>query len=147
MSRATAHKWLARYEIGGGAGLRDRSSRPHRSPKRLSRARAQAILARRDDHLEGPHRIGWELGESPSTVSRVLARYHRPRLCDIDRATRTVVRYERDRPGEPVHVDVKKQGRIPDGGGWRLHGRGPGVARLRAQRPHATRDGASAAGL
>ena len=86
-------------------------------------------MARRDDHAEGPHRIGWELGESPSTVHRVLTRHRRPRLCDIDRATRTVVRYERDRPGELVHVDVKKQGRIPDGGGWRVHGRGSAAQR------------------
>jgi transposase InsO family protein len=124
VSRATAYKWLARYDTGGDAALADRTSRPHRSPTRLSLAREAAILARRDDHLEGPHRIGWELGEAPSTVSRVLVRHGRVRLCDIDRATRTVVRYERDRPGELVHVDVKKQGRIPDGGGWRVHGRG-----------------------
>lgn len=124
MSRATAYKWLARYDTAGDAGLVDRSSRPHRSPARLSPQREAAILNRRDTHLEGPHRIGWELGEAASTVSRVLARHHRPRLCDLDRATRTVVRYQRERPGELVHVDVKKQGRIPDGGGWRVHGRG-----------------------
>src|SRR5204863_971112 len=54
----------------------------------------------------------------------VLRRNGVPRLADIDRPTRTVVRYERDRPGELVHIDVKKQARIPDGGGWRMHGRG-----------------------
>jgi transposase InsO family protein len=106
----------------------------------LSPEREAAILQRRRDTLEGPHRIGWALGESHSTVHRVLRRNGMARLCDIDRATRTVVRYERDRPGELVHVDVKKQGRIPDGGGWRIHGRGAGVARLRWQEPHA-RDG------
>ena len=141
VSRSTAHKWLDRFDAEGAAGLLDRSSRPHRSPTRLSPEREAAIIARREQTLEGPHRIGWALGESHSTVHRVLRRNAMPRLCDIDRATRTVVRYERDRPGELVHVDVKKQGRIPDGGGWRIHGRGAGVARLRAQRPHATRDG------
>ncbi|MFA9447196.1 DDE-type integrase/transposase/recombinase, partial [Egicoccus sp. AB-alg6-2] len=55
-----------------------------------------------------------------------------PRLADLDRATRTVVRYQRERPGELLHVDVKKQGRIPDGGGWRFHGRG-NAPELRAQ--------------
>jgi len=139
-------KWLARYDTAGDAGLADRSSRPHHSPARLSPAREDAILQRRDDFLEGPHRIGWELGEAHSTVSRVLARHHRPRLADLDRATRTratrtVVRYQRDRPGELVYVDVKKQGRIPDGGGWRVHGRATGTPRLRGSRPHASRDG------
>ena len=133
-ARATAHKWLARYDAEGEAGLRDRSSRPHRSPARLSAVREHAILERRARTLEGPHRIGWALGEARSTVHRVLARHAVPRLCDLDRATRTVVRYQRDRPGELVHVDVKKQGRIPDGGGWRVHGRG-NAARLRDQRP------------
>lgn len=141
VSRATAHKWLARYDTAGDVGLADRSSRPHHSPARLSPAREDAILARRDEHLEGPHRIGWELGEAHSTVSRVLARHHRPRLADLDRATRTVVRYQRDRPGELIHVDIKKQGRIPDGGGWRVHGRATGTPRLRDSRPHASRDG------
>ena len=102
------------------------SSRPHRSPNRLSPARETAIVQRREQTLEGPHRIGWALGESHSTVHRVLRRHGVPRLRDIDRATHVVVRYERDRPGELVHVDVKKQGRIPDGGGWRVLGRPAG---------------------
>ena len=124
ISRACAYGWLRRFDSEGEAGLVDRSSRPHRSANRLSPQREAAIVARRQDTLEGPHRIGWALGESHSTVHRVLRRHGMPRLCDIDRATRTVVRYQRDRPGELVHVDVKKQGRIPDGGGWRAHGRG-----------------------
>jgi transposase InsO family protein len=122
VARATAYKWLARDDAEGEAGLADRSSRPRRSPARLSPAREAAILARRADRLEGPHRIGWALGESRSTVYRVLRRHHIPRLCDLDRATRTVVRYQRQRPGELVHVDVKKQGRVPEGGGWKTLG-------------------------
>jgi transposase len=122
-STATGHKWLRRFRAEGPEGLQDRSSRPHRSPTRLSHAREQAILQRRWSRLEGPHPIAWALGEAPSTVHRVLRRLGASRLADIDRATRVVVRYERDRPGELVHVDIKKQGRIPAGGGWRVHGR------------------------
>ena len=71
-------------------------------------------------------------GVPARTVSRVLARHRVPRLCALDPITgevirsskATTVRYERERPGELVHMDVKKIGRIPDGGGWRAHGRG-----------------------
>ncbi len=122
-SRATAHKWIRRFDREGVAGLSDRSSRPHGSPRRLSQRREAAILQRRDAQLEGPHRIAWALGESRSTVHKVLRRNGRPRICDLDKATRCVVRYERERPGELVHVDIKKLGRIPDGGGWRAVGR------------------------
>jgi transposase InsO family protein len=124
VSRATAHKWLRRYDQEGWDGLVGRSSAPHRCPHRLSPEREQAILARREATLHGPHRIAWDTGEARSTVWRVLRRHGVPRLADLDRATRTVVRYQRERPGELLHVDVKKQGRIPDGGGWRFHGRG-----------------------
>jgi transposase InsO family protein len=122
-SPATGYKWLRRFQAEGVHGLLDRSSRPHRSPTRLSSARERAIVAYRMDTLGGPHRIAWALGEAPSTVHRVLRRLRVPRLRDLDRPTRTVVRYERERPGELLHVDVKKQGRIPPGGGWRVHGR------------------------
>ncbi len=122
-SAATGYKWVRRFTAEGVDGLQDRSSRPHRSPMRLSPAREAAIAARREATLEGPHRIAWALGEVPSTVHRVLRRLGVPRLRDLDRPTRTVVRYERERPGELVHVDIKKQGRIPAGGGWRVHGR------------------------
>lgn len=122
-SSATGYKWIRRFTAEGVDGLRDRSSRPHHSPARLSARREAAIMARRAATLEGPHRIGWALGEAPSTVHRVLRRSGMPRLADLDRPTRTVVRYERERPGELIHVDIKKQGKIPAGGGWRVHGR------------------------
>lgn len=130
-SRATVHKWLRRFCTEGEAGLHDRSSRPHTSPRRLCPERERAILERRAGTLEGPHRIGWALGVPRSTVHRVLSRNGVPRLCDLDRPTRQVVRYERERPGELVHVDVKKLGRIPSGGGWRVHGRSERPARHR----------------
>jgi transposase InsO family protein len=122
-SPATGYKWIRRFVTEGLGGLHDRSSRPHRSPARLSPVREHAILARREATLEGPHRIAWALGEVPSTVHRVLARLGAPRLRDLDRPTRTVVRYERERPGELIHVDIKKQAKVPRGGGWRIHGR------------------------
>jgi transposase InsO family protein len=134
-SSATGYKWIRRFTAEGPEGLRDRSSRPRRSPARMCPDREAAILARRQATLEGPHRIAWALGEAPSTVHRVLRRLGAPRLRDLDRPTRVVVRYERERPGELVHVDVKKQGRIPAGGGWRIHGRDrrAGSRRLRGQ--------------
>jgi transposase InsO family protein len=125
---ATVHKWVRRYRDEGDAGLADRSSRPRCSPARLSAQREAAILAYRAEHRVGAHRIGWALGEAQSTVSAVLARHRVGRLADLDRPTGQVVRYQRDRPGELLHVDVNKQGRIPDGGGWRVHGRGRGVS-------------------
>jgi transposase InsO family protein len=123
VSLATAYKWLRRWRAEGLAGLTDRSSRPQRSPRRLPAAREQAILAHRAAWRVGPHRIGWALGEAHSTVHAVLRRYQVARLADLDRPTGQVVRYQRQRPGELVHLDVKKQGRIPDGGGHRIHGR------------------------
>jgi transposase InsO family protein len=138
VSRATAHKWLRRYDDEGFDGLVGRSSTPHRRPHRLSPERERAILDRREATLHGPHRIAWATGEARSTVWRVLRRHGVPRLTDLDRATRTVVRYQRERPGELLHVDVKKQGRIPDGGGWRTHGRG-NAGRL-AEQERRTRD-------
>jgi transposase len=122
-SVATAYKWLRRYAAEGCEGLEDRPCRPHRTPRRLSGDREAAIVARRARTLDAPHRIAWTLGEAPATVYRVLRRHGVPRLRDLDRPSRTVVRYERERPGELLHVDVKKQGRVPEGGGWRVHGR------------------------
>jgi transposase InsO family protein len=124
VSVATAYKWLGRWRAEGLAGLADRSSRPRTSPRRLPAAREQAILAYRAAHRVGPDRIGWALGEAASTVHAVLVRHRVPRLWELDRPSGQAVRYQRQRPGELVHLDVKKQGRIPDGGGHRVHGRG-----------------------
>src|SRR5215471_4817507 len=87
ISRATAYKWLRRYRAEGEAGLLDRSSRPHRSPRRTTDEREAAILAARAEWRYGPDRLGPLLGLAPSTVHRVLARRGLSRLRDADRVT------------------------------------------------------------
>jgi transposase InsO family protein len=124
ISRATGYKWWARYRTEGLAGLADRSSRAHRIPRRTSAERERQVLALRRERKLGPHRIGPLLGMPASTVHAVLTRHGMSRLAWMDRPTGQVIRrYERDRPGELIHVDVKKLGRLRDGGGWRVHGR------------------------
>ncbi|MFD9211506.1 IS481 family transposase [Streptomyces sioyaensis] len=124
ISRPTAHKWMRRWRTQGEAGLHDRPSRPHTTPHRTPVAVEDQVCRLRQDRKLGPARIGPILGLPASTVHRVLARHGLNRLGFLDRPTGQVIRrYERSRPGELVHVDVKKLGRIPDGGGWRIHGR------------------------
>jgi len=139
ISRRCVAKWLARFRAGGEAGLTDRSSRPRTCPRRTSSSIERRIVALRRAERRGPDWLAAELGVAARTVSRVIARHGLPRLCELDpitgevlRASKaTAVRYERDRPGELVHMDVKKIGRIPAGGGWRVHGRGAGDNRDR----------------
>jgi transposase InsO family protein len=126
ISRATAYKWVRRYRTEGEAGLLDRSSRPHRSPRRLSSLREAEILAARAEWRYGPDRLGPLLGLPPSTVHRVLVRRGFSRLRDADRVTAAPVRYVACHPGALLHQDHKKLGRIPDGGGWRGLGRADG---------------------
>jgi transposase InsO family protein len=128
ISRATAYKWWARWRVEGDAGLWDRSSRPHRSPRRTRRSAERRIAALRRSRKLGPARIGPILDLAPSTVYAVLVRLGLNRLRWLDRPTgRVIRRIHTDRPGELVHVDVKKLGRIPAGGGWRAHGRSEAV--------------------
>ncbi len=122
-SRQTAYKWLRRFREEGRCGLEDRSSAPRRCPHRLGDNEVAQIVATRLTTLHGPHRLAYALGRPRSTVYGVLRREGVNRLSFIDRPTRTVVRYERGRPGELLHVDVKKLGRIRDGGGWKMLGR------------------------
>jgi transposase InsO family protein len=132
ISRKCVRTWITRYDAEGEAGLVDRSSRPLSSPTRTAVEVEDRIVALRSAERRGPDWLGAELGVPARTVSRVLARRGQPRLCQLDPMTgevirsskQTAVRYEKDRPGELVHMDVKKLGRIPDGGGWRAHGRG-----------------------
>jgi transposase InsO family protein len=108
-SRQTASKWVNRRRRE--ECLQDRSSRPHRSPRRTSEAVEQAILRAPEELREGPHVIGWALGLAASTVHAVLRRHGRSRLVGWP-VREEVVRYERSSPGELVHVDIKKLGRI-----------------------------------
>jgi transposase InsO family protein len=124
VSRPTAYKWWHRWQEEGIDGLADRSSRPHRCPHRTSAEIEAEILALRTELKRGPARIGLQLGVPASTVHRVLCRLGLNRLAWMDRPSgRVIRRIKTDHPGELVHVDVKKLGRIPDGGGWRGHGR------------------------
>jgi transposase InsO family protein len=108
-SRQTASKWVARARRG--EGLADRSSRPRRSPRRTPAVVEQAVLQARAKLRLGPHPLGWALGLAASTVRAILRRHGcsrlRPRL-----PREAIVRDERERPGELLHVDVKKLGRI-----------------------------------
>jgi transposase len=123
VSRATAHKWLRRFREEGIDGLQDRSSAPYRRPQALPVREVDRILRARRRLKVGPHRLGPQLGHPRSTVYGVLRRHGLSRLVHLDRVSATPVRFERERPGELVHVDVKKLGRIPPGGGHRVHGR------------------------
>ena len=132
VSRATAYKWLRRHRLEGDAGLLDRSSRPHGSPRRLPAGAEAAVLAARAQWRYGPDRLGPLLGMAPSTVHRVLARHGLSRLRDADRVTLAPVRYEACHPGALVHQDHKKLGRIPEGGGWHALGRSTETRRRQA---------------
>ena len=125
VSRATGYKWLARWRAEGPAGLTDRSSRAHRLPGKTPVDLETRVLALRAERKLGPARIGPLVGLAPSTVHAVLTRHGMHRLAWLDRPTGELIRrYERARPGELLHVDVKKLGAIRPGGGWRAHGRG-----------------------
>lgn len=125
VSRTTAYRWWNRYRVEGEAGLFDRSSRPETCPHRTSPAVEGLVVELRRTRKLGPARIGMLLEMPASTVWRVLVRHGLNRLRWMDRPTgRVIRRYEKERPGELVHIDIKKLGRIPSGGGWRVHGRG-----------------------
>ena len=130
VSRATGHKWVRRFRDEGVAGLADRSSRPHRSPRRTSPADVGRILGARHALRWGPDRLGPLLGHPASTIGVVLRRSRTPRLADLDWPTGLPVRrYEACHPGALVHQDHKKLGRIPDGGGHRALGRAAAPSR------------------
>ena len=130
----TVRKWRDRFVAEGPVGLEDRSSRPHRSPNRLPRSCRRQIIRLRTKRRWGADHIADEVGVAASTVQTLLRREGLGRLDRGDRATdcTPVQRYERERPGELVHVDVKKLSGIPDGGGWRIHGRGQAPGRKRS---------------
>lgn len=131
VSRKCVKTWIDRYAAHGEAGLQDRSSRPHSSPSQTPFEREQVVLRIRAEQRVGRDEDADRSGVPARTVSRILARHGVPRLAQLDPMTgelirsskTTAVRYERERPGELVHMDVKKLGRIPDGGDWRALGR------------------------
>jgi transposase InsO family protein len=124
ISRQTASKWWNRWLEDGDAGLVDRSSRPGRSPNKTRRKIEKRIIGLRRRRKLGPARIGSILGLPGSTVHAVLVRHQLNRLVWMDRPTgRVIRRIHTDRPGELVHIDVKKQAVIPPGGGHRVLGR------------------------
>ena len=126
----TAHKWLARFRVEGAAGLTDRSSRPHRLRRPTSPDRVEEIIALRRERLCGKH-IAKRVGVSPATVSRALRRAGLSRMRDLD-PVEPVRRYERANPGEMIHLDIKKLGRI-DGVGHRITGNRAGQSNRRAR--------------
>ena len=136
LSRGTAAKWWPRYLVEGEPRLADRSSRPHRSlrrtPARLRSGSAGCRAARRAGRCICRRAPGCRRRPSGG----VLRRNGLNRLSWIDRPTgRVIRRYERSAPGELVHLDVKKVGKIPPGGGWRIHGRGSTQAKRSKRRP------------
>ena len=121
----TVRKWRDRFVDEGPAGLQDRSSRPRRSPNRTAASWRRQVIRLRRNRRWGADHIAHELGMAPSTVGAILRSEGFARLDRGDRATHERPRrYQRDRPGELIHVDVKKLAAIRDGGGWRTHGRG-----------------------
>ena len=133
----TVQRWAGRYRQLGAAGMQDRPSRPLSSPRRTPRRVERRIIKLRFLRRWGPARIGFHLGVHPSTVHKVLSRYKMARLDWLDRPTgRVVRRYEHPAPGDLVHVDVKKLGRIRDGGGHKILGRAAGnKIKKKADRP------------
>ena len=135
ISRQTAHKWWRRYQAGGEAALEDRSSRPRRCPTKTPAKVERRVVALRRRCQQGPARLSGQAGIPASTLHAIWARHGVSRLSDLERRSGlTVRRIETSRPGELVHVDVKKQAKIPKGGGWKVHGRGKAPDRRKSRR-------------
>jgi transposase len=142
VSRQTVSKWWTRYQIGGDAALFDRPSTPRRSPARTPARTEKRVLAARRRHRAGPIALSAMLNVPASTIGRILRRHHVPLLRELDlvtgervRSRATGRRYQHRAAGDLVHVDVKKLGRIPTGGGWRALGRDATVAHRHKKRP------------
>src|SRR5580658_5610095 len=136
ISRQTAHKWWGRFQEAGADGLEDRSSRPRTCPTKTSARLERRIVEMRRRHQLGPERLAPRLGVPASTLHRVLQRHGVSRLSDLDRGSgRVIRRIETSRPGELVHIDVKKQAKIPKGGGWRVNGKKARPRNGKAGRP------------
>src|SRR5690242_9627487 len=146
VSWPTAKRWASRYVAMGPAGMTDRSSRPHRCPHRTPLPVVRKIVEFRWRHRLSPLAIASRLSMAASTVHAVLTRCRLNRLSHIDiRTGEPIRRYEHNHPGAMIHVDVKKLGNIPAGGGWRFVGRSqgsknrastPGVKRSKSHDPN-----------
>ena len=135
VSRTTARRWASRYRQLGPEGMADRSSRPHHSPRRTPTPLVRRIVQLRLRQRLGPAQIAPQVGLAPSTVYQVLVRCHLNRLADLDRMTgQPIRRYEHPHPGALVHIDIKKLGNIPAGGGHRFLGRASGNHNSQADR-------------
>jgi transposase InsO family protein len=138
-SVTTARRWAARYRAQGRAGMHDRSSRPAASPRRTPTRIERRVVGLRISRRWGPARIGYRLRMQPSTVHKILRRYGCPPLTWTDPATGVRIKWARKKaqryvhaaPGDLVHVDIKKLGRIPDGGGHKVLGRAAGQKNTR----------------
>lgn len=130
-SRATGYRLWRRYQEGGWAALRDRPSTPHHQPRRLSAAQEAVILRMRRRSSFGPVRLAGLVPFAPSTIGKVLRRHGCSRLPRVAGGARCARRYERDTPGELLHVDTKKLGRF-----WEP---GKRVLGDQAGRPHRNR--------
>lgn len=127
VSWPTAKRWADRYAAMGAEGMADRSSRPHRIANKTPQHRVRKVVHLRWKKRLSPVEIGARLGMPASTVHAVLRRCRLNRLSHVDvRTGEPIRRYEHDHPGSLIHVDVKKLGNIPDGGGWRFVGRPQG---------------------
>lgn len=140
VSRQSVYKWVRRWKAEGDAGLADRSSRPLTMPRQTPVEVVSKIVAARVAEHVGARELSTLLGVPASTIGAVIRRAQLPHLADLDRVTGEVLRgpgassrrasqarYQRSRPGEMVHIDVKKLGKVPPGGGWRSHGRSEAV--------------------
>jgi transposase-like protein len=135
VSRTTAGRWAARYRDQGPAGMADRSSRPHHSPRRTPAPVVRRVVHLRCKQRLGPAQIAPRVGLAASTVHAILVRCRISRLAHLDRASgQPIRRYGHAHPGGLVHVDVKKLGNIPAGGGHRLLGRATGRRNSQADR-------------
>ena len=141
VSVTTAQRWAERYRAQGAAGMLDRSSRPRRSPQRTRTRVERRVVGLRVTRRWGPARIAFHLRQqalTPSTVHKIPRRYGCPPLAWTDPATGVRLRgrpeprhYQHAAPGDLVHVDIKKLGRIPDGGGHKVLGRAAGQRNTR----------------
>lgn len=121
ISRQTGHKWWRRYRESGRSGLEDRSSRPRRCPTKTPAKVERRVVELRRRHQVSAARLAVRAGVPASTLHNIWGRHGMSRLSDLERRSgRVVRRIETTRPGELIHIDVKKQARIPKGGGWRV---------------------------